>query len=156
MQCILSKGTVPKAANVFKYVHHVHYVVENRDAMVDYFEKNFGMKPVYLGAHPNRKEALYDVGETQIHIVEPLDRSSHQGQHLAMHGPGVYHVAWAVDNIRKVAQELAAKGSKTRRRGKEISSGQTFESTYGYLSFNIEPSSSYGVLFQLSEARVSR
>lgn len=141
---------------MFQYVHHVHYLVESRDAMVDYFEKNFEMRPTHLSVHPNRKEALYDVGESQIHIVEPLDPSSHQGQHLAKHGPGVYHVAWAVDNIQQVAQDLAAKGSKTRRRGKEVGSGQTFESTYGYLSFNIEPSSSHGVLFQLSEARTPR
>ncbi len=33
---------------MLQYVHHVHYVVHNRDAMVDYLEKTFGMTPDHL------------------------------------------------------------------------------------------------------------
>ena len=33
---------------MLQYVHHVHYVVHNRDAMVDYLEKTFGMQPDHL------------------------------------------------------------------------------------------------------------
>ncbi len=132
---------------MLQYVHHVHYVVENRDAMVDYLEKNFGMKPDHLVVYEDRgmKDALYDIGKTHIQITEPLDPTSAIGQHLATHGPGVYHVAWGVDNIQKVAQELAAKGNKMR--GKD---GIT-ESPRGYLTSNIDPASSHGLWFQLAE-----
>jgi methylmalonyl-CoA/ethylmalonyl-CoA epimerase len=132
---------------MLQYVHHVHYVVENRDAMVDYLEKNFGMKPDHLIVYEDRgmKDALYDIGKTHIQITEPLDPTSAIGQHLATHGPGVYHVAWGVDNIQKVAQELAAKGNKMR--GKD---GIT-ESPRGYLTSNIDPASSHGLWFQLAE-----
>jgi 4-hydroxyphenylpyruvate dioxygenase-like putative hemolysin len=91
------------------------------------------------------KDALYDIGKTHIQITEPLDPTSAIGQHLATHGPGVYHVAWGVDNIQKVAQELAAKGNKMR--GKD---GIT-ESPRGYLTSNIDPASSHGLWFQLAE-----
>jgi len=132
---------------MLQYVHHVHYVVQNRDAMVDYLEKNFGMKPDHLVVYEDRgmKDALYDIGKTHIQITEPLDPTSAIGQHLATHGPGVYHVAWGVDNIQKVAQELAAKGNKMR--GKD---GIT-ESPRGYLTSNIDPASSHGLWFQLAE-----
>jgi len=132
---------------MLQYVHHVHYVVQNRDDMVDYLEKNFGMKPDHLVVYEDRgmKDALYDIGKTHIQITEPLDPTSAIGQHLATHGPGVYHVAWGVDNIQKVAQELAAKGNKMR--GKD---GIT-ESPRGYLTANIDPASSHGLWFQLAE-----
>lgn len=132
---------------MFKFVHHVHYVVSDRDAMVDYIEKSFGMKPDKLEVHADRgmKDALYQVGPTLIEITEPTDPNSGIGQHLAQHGPGVYHVSWGVDNIVQVARDLAAKGNKLRGRG-----GVT-QSPRGYQSVNIEPESSLGLWFQLSE-----
>ena len=132
---------------MFKFVHHVHYVVHDRDAMVDYMEKNFGMKPDKLVVYEDRgmKDALYDVGQSHIQITEPLDANSAIGQHLAQHGPGVYHVAWGVDNLQQAAQELAAKGNKLR--GDE---GLT-QSPRGYLTSNIDPDSSLGLWFQLAE-----
>ena len=94
---------------MLQYVHHVHYVVHNRDAMVDYLEKTFGMKPDHLVVYEDRgmKDALYDVGQTHIQITEPLDPHSDIAKHLATHGPGVYHVAWGVDNLPQVARDLA-------------------------------------------------
>ena len=132
---------------MFRHVHHVHYVVSDRDAMVDYIEKNFGLKPEKLEEHTDRgmKDALYKVGPTLIEITEPTDPNSGIGQHLAQHGPGVYHVSWGVDNIRQVARDLAAKGNKLRGQG-----GVT-QSPRGYQSVNIEPDSSLGLWFQLSE-----
>src|SRR4029077_11148200 len=97
----------------------------------------------------------YDVGKTQIQIVEPLDPSSAQGKFLATHGPGLYHVGWGVDNIQKLARDLAAKGSKTLYRGKPVASGEVYQSSHGYLNFTIDPASSQGVFFQFGGPRVS-
>ncbi len=132
---------------MFTHVHHVHYVVHSRDEMVDYIEKMFGLKPADLIVYEDRgmKDALYDVGETHIQITEPLHPTSDIAQHLATHGPGVYHVAWAVDNIRQVAQDLAAKGNKLR--GQD---GIT-ESPRGYLTSNIDTEISLGLWFQMAE-----
>jgi 4-hydroxyphenylpyruvate dioxygenase-like putative hemolysin len=132
---------------MLQYVHHVHYVVHNRDAMVDYLEKTFGMKPDHLVVYEDRgmKDALYDVGQAHIQITEPLHPNSDIAKHLATHGPGVYHVAWGVDNLQQVARDLAAKGHTLR--GKD---GMT-ESPRGYRTSNIDPASSHGVWFQLAE-----
>ena len=132
---------------MLQYVHHVHYVVHNRDAMVEYLEQTFGMQPDKLVVYEDRgmKDALYDVGQSHIQITEPLDPHSDIAKHLATHGPGVYHVAWGVDNLRQVAQDLAAKGNTMR--GKD---GIT-TSPRGYLTANIDPRSSHGLWFQLAE-----
>lgn len=132
---------------MFKGVHHVHFVVKNRDEMVAYIEKNFGLNPEKMEVHEERgmKDALYHAGETLIEITEPLDPESGIAKHLAEHGPGVYHVAWTVDDVRGKAQDLMAAGNKMRGEA-----GVT-QSPRGYTTSNIDPASSLGVWFQLAE-----
>ena len=132
---------------MFNSVHHIHYVVTDRDQMVEYIRANFGMEPEDLHTIEDRgmKDALYRVGETLIEITEPLDPDSGIGQHLAEHGPGVYHVAFGVDDIRQVASDLAAKGNSMR------GDGGVTQSPRGYTTANIDPASSHGLWFQLAE-----
>jgi len=131
---------------MFNNVHHVHYVVHNRDEMVAYMEKNFGLKPTKLEDLGDRgKDALYQVGPTLIEITEPADFSSGIGEHLQKNGPGVYHVSWAVDNIQQVAKDLMANGNRLR--------GETgvTQSPRGYQAANINVEDSHGLWFQMSE-----
>ena len=131
---------------MFTSVHHVHYVVRNRDAMVAYIEKNFGLKPTNQEVHPGRgKDAMYKVGTTLIELTEPLDPNSPMAKQLAASGPGVWHVAWRVPSVRQAAKELAAKGNKLRGEG-----GLT-QSPRGYTTVNIDQASSLGVWFQLAQ-----
>jgi methylmalonyl-CoA/ethylmalonyl-CoA epimerase len=130
---------------MFQYVHHVHYVVNNLDEMVAYLDKTFGMKPAELIEHRGLKEALYDVDKTQIQLTEPLDPASEMSKKLAKDGPGVWHVAWGVNDIRKVAKELQAKGNKLRNED-----GIT-NSPLGYLTINIDRASTHGMFLQLAE-----
>ena len=133
---------------MFKYVHHVHYAVTNLDEMIKYFEKNFGMKPDDIVEYKERaiRDAIYNIGETQIQMSETTDANSGIGKFLAKNGPGVYHVAWAVDDIAKVAKQLADNGNKMRH-GDGIN-----ESPRGYRVCNMELSSSHGVWLELAEA----
>jgi methylmalonyl-CoA/ethylmalonyl-CoA epimerase len=132
---------------MFNFVHHVRILVHNADDMVQYMEKNFGMKPVKVQVYENRgmKNAIYQVGKTNLEFTEPLDMNSRMGQFLTQEGPGVYHIAFGVDNVRQVARKLAAKGNKMR--GPD---GVT-QSAEGYLTANIDPESSLGFPFQLAE-----
>ena len=132
---------------MFNFVHHVRILVHDRDAMVEYIEKNFGMKPDRLQVYEDRgmSNAIYKVGPTNFEVTEPLDPNSAMGRYLAQQGPGVYHLAWGVDDVQQVAQDLAAKGNKLS--GKEGVS----RSADGYLTATILPESSLGLPFQLAE-----
>ena len=132
---------------MFKFVHHVRFLVHDRDAMVEYIEANFGMKPDRLQVYENRgmKNAIYKVGPTSFEVTEPLDPNSAMGRFLEEQGPGVYHLAWGVDDVRQAAQDLAARGNQMRGEG-----GIT-RSADGYLTANIDPASSLGLPFQLAE-----
>lgn len=132
---------------MFNFVHHVRILVHNADDMVDYLDQNFGMKPVKVQVYESRgmKNAIYKVGDTNLEFTEPLDPNSGMGQFLEREGPGIYHIAFGVDNIQEVARELAAKGNKMR--GQD---GLT-RSAEGYLTANIDPESSLGFPFQVAE-----
>ncbi len=132
---------------MFKFVHHVRFLVHDRDAMVEYLEQNFGMKPDRLQVYENRgmKNAIYKVGPTNFEVTEPLDPNSAMSKFLEEQGPGVYHLAWGVDDISQIAKDLAEKGNEMRGEG-----GLT-RSADGYLTANISPASSLGVPFQIAE-----
>ena len=132
---------------MLKFVHHIQYVANSRDEFVAYMEKNFGLKPDELeDREAGSKHALYRVGETEIQVSEPAPGSG-QAQYLAQHGPGVHHVAWAIDDATQVAQHLKAKGNTLR--GEQ---GFT-QSAHGYSAINIDPKDSMGIHFQLIEDR---
>ena len=132
---------------MLKFVHHVHYVVRNRDDMVAYLEKNFGMQPEGLDESEPRgsKDALYRAGQTLIEITEPTKPGSTFSDFLEKNGPGIFHIAWGVDDIAQVAQGLIAKGHTLRGGGGVTQSGR------GYNLANIDPKESLGVWFQLAE-----
>ena len=89
--------------------------------------------------------AIYKVGPTNFEVTEPLDPDSAMGRYLAQQGPGVYHLAWGVDDVQQVTQDLAAKGNKLS--GKDGVS----RSADGYLTATILPESSLGMQFRLAE-----
>jgi len=79
--------------------------------------------------------AIYKVGPTNFEVTEPLDPDSAMGRYLA----------WGVDDVQQVTQDLAAKGNKLS--GKDGVS----RSADGYLTATILPESSLGLPFQLAE-----
>ena len=92
---------------MFNFVHHVRILVHNADDMVTYLEQTFDMIPVKVQVYESRgmKNAIYQVGETNLEFTEPLDANSEMGKFLDREGPGVYHIAFGVDGIEEVAKE---------------------------------------------------
>ena len=130
---------------MLKFVHHIQYVVNSRDEFVTYMEKNFGLKPDEMeDREDGSKHTLYKVDQAEIQVSEPAPGSG-QAQYLAQHGPGVHHVAWAIDNAAQLAGQLKANGNTLR--GEQ---GFT-QSAHGYSAINIDPKDSMGIHFQLIE-----
>ena len=152
---------------MFKSVQRVSYLVKNRDKMVAYIERTFGMRPDNLvdeyrergsGVRPGKlinegegylREAHYRVGPTLLRITEPVP-GTEGAQFLQKNGPGLFRVSWGVSNIPEVAQQLKAKGITLR------------EDERGYhqdhlgpnqIDIDVDPedSDSLGVFFQLIE-----
>ena len=58
------------------------------------------------------------------------------------------HVAWGVDGIGQLFNDLQANGNDMRGDGPSAS-------PFGYLTASIEPASSHGIYFQLAEGEHS-
>ena len=130
---------------MFTNVHHVTYVVESVEQMAQYLETNFGLKPertddFWEGGY---KAIVYRIGPTVVDFAEPTRDDTAYARQLKESGPGVNHVAWAVEGIDQVFQHLEAKGN-------EFMKGPS-PSPYGYTTVNIATSSSHGIRFQLAE-----
>ena len=129
---------------MFTKVHHVTYVVENVQQMADYLKTNFGLQPEKTGENADRKFLLYHIGPTIMDFFEPTTEDSGIARQLKENGPGVAHVAWGVDGIDQVFQDLRGKGN-------ELRGDAPSNSLFGYKTLNIDTKSSHGVLFQLAE-----
>jgi methylmalonyl-CoA/ethylmalonyl-CoA epimerase len=132
---------------MFNFVHHVRILVHNADDMVRYMEENFGMEPVKVQVYEQRgmKNAIYQVGQTNLEFTEPLDSDSKMAQFLEQEGPAVYHIAFGVENIVQAAKDMASKGTKMKGRD------GLSQSAEGYMTANIDPDSALGFPFQLAE-----
>ena len=135
---------------MFKSVHHLNYVVDNLDQMIQFLEENFGMTPddVVRYDHLYYRDAIYDIGDTHIQITETWNPQTACGRFLTHNkGPGLFHVAWAVDNLPAVARRLALNGHDMGK-----NDGIT-HSPRGYAACNVDVKRSQGILFQLAEGK---
>lgn len=135
---------------MFNKVHHVTYVVHSVDEMAAYLERNFALTPIRRDEFAERgfKSILYQVGETLVDFFEPLRDDTPMARQLQASGPGVMHVAWGVDGIDGVFQQLQGQGNELRGDGPAVS-------PFGYKTLNIDPASSHGIHFQLAEGEHS-
>jgi methylmalonyl-CoA/ethylmalonyl-CoA epimerase len=90
----------------------VGVAVEDLDAAIALYEKQFEM-PL---AHRETVEAfgveavLFDVGESHVELISPLDENSGVAKFIASNGSGLHHVAYAVDDIDAALEQIAAAG----------------------------------------------
>ncbi len=97
---------------MFGRIDHVGVAVEDLDAAVALYESQFEMPLV----HRERVEeqgveaVLLDVGEGHVELLAPLGPDTPVGKYLAKNGPGLHHVAYAVDDIDAALEQIAAAG----------------------------------------------
>ncbi|MGE0801224.1 MAG: VOC family protein [Lautropia sp.] len=135
---------------MFKSVHHLNYVVSNLDDMILFLEENFGMTPDHVVRydHLYYRDAIYDVGDTHIQFTETWNPETACGRFLTKNGgPGLFHAAWAVDDLPNVARRLAERGHNMGK-----NHGVT-RSPRGYVACNVDIQRSHGILFQLAEGK---
>jgi methylmalonyl-CoA/ethylmalonyl-CoA epimerase len=97
---------------MFGRIDHVGVAVSDLDAAVALYEDTFGM-PV---AHRETVESqgveavLMDVGDGHVELLRALSPDTAVGKFLEKRGEGLHHVAYAVDDIDAVLDELRSAG----------------------------------------------
>jgi methylmalonyl-CoA/ethylmalonyl-CoA epimerase len=107
------------------HIEHIGIAVNKLEEAIPYYENVLGLKcyAVEEVADQKVKTAFFMVGQTKIELLESTDPEGPIGKFIEKKGPGVHHLAFAVDSVNESLNELAEKGvqliDKTGRKGAE-------------------------------------
>jgi len=97
---------------MFGRIDHVGVAVEDLDAAIGLYEKSFAMELAHRETVESQgvEAVLLDVGDGHIELLRPLGPDTAVGKFLARKGPGLHHVAYAVEDIDATLGRLAEAG----------------------------------------------
>ena len=97
---------------MFDAVHHIAYVVHDRESALALFRDKLGMKPfkIWESEEEGNAYAALQIGNTEsyLEIICPLNNDvSKFAAHLKEHGPSVHHVAFRDDKFDDTIKTLS-------------------------------------------------
>jgi methylmalonyl-CoA/ethylmalonyl-CoA epimerase len=97
---------------MFGRIDHIGVAVEDIDAALELYEGAFAMPLAHRETVEEQgvEAILLDVGEGHVELLAPLGPETAVGKFLARKGPGLHHVAYAVDDIDATLEKLSAAG----------------------------------------------
>jgi methylmalonyl-CoA epimerase len=97
---------------MFNRVDHIGVAVEDLDASLELYERDYGMRLVHREtvAEQGVEAVLLDVGENHIELLAATHADTPVGRFLAKKGPGMHHVAYQVDDIEATLAALKQSG----------------------------------------------
>jgi methylmalonyl-CoA/ethylmalonyl-CoA epimerase len=97
---------------MFGRIDHVGVAVEEIDAAIELYQGAFGMPLAHRETVEEQgvEAVLLDVGDGHVELLRPLGPDTAVGKFLERKGPGLHHVAYAVDDIDATLEKLAAAG----------------------------------------------
>jgi methylmalonyl-CoA/ethylmalonyl-CoA epimerase len=97
---------------MFGRIDHIGVAVEDIDAALALYEQSFEMEPTHRETVDSQgvEAVLLDVGDGHVELLRPLGPETAVGKFLARKGPGLHHVAYAVEDIDATLESLAAAG----------------------------------------------
>ena len=129
------------------HIEHLGIAVKSIEESLPYFENVLGLKCYNIETVEDQKvkTAFLKVGEVKLEPLEPTAPDSPIAKFLEKRGPGIHHLAFAVeDGVQKALTEIEAKGirliDKAPRKGAE-----------GLNIAFLHPKSTEGILTELCE-----
>ena len=126
-------------------IHHVGLAVEDLDEAVATYERLFAAAVERRASGDGLDAATVLVGGDRIELLTSSDDETTIGRFLARRGPGLHHVAFAVDDIRDELDALRANGA-------ELIDAEPRRGLFGHEIAFVQPDSAHGVLTELVAA----
>ncbi len=107
------------------HIEHIGIAVGSLEQAIPYYENILGLTCYAIEevADQKVKTAFFRIGQTKIELLESTDSEGPIGKFIAKKGPGVHHMAFAVDNVDASLAEVQEKGvqliDSTSRKGAE-------------------------------------
>jgi methylmalonyl-CoA/ethylmalonyl-CoA epimerase len=97
---------------MFGRIDHIGVAVEDVEAAIELYERSFEMELVHRETVTEQgvEAVLLDVGDGHVELLAPLGPETPVGKYMAKNGPGLHHVAYAVDDIDAALERIAAAG----------------------------------------------
>jgi methylmalonyl-CoA epimerase len=97
---------------MFTRVDHIGVAVEDLDASLELYERDYGMKLVHreIVTEQGVEAVLLDVGENHVELLAATGPDTPVGKFLAKKGPGMHHVAYQVEDIEATLAALKSAG----------------------------------------------
>jgi methylmalonyl-CoA/ethylmalonyl-CoA epimerase len=131
---------------VFSRIDHIGVVVEDLEAGIALYGEGFGMEAAHRETVESQgvEAVLLDVGEGHVELLRPLGPETAVGKFLARKGPGLHHVAYAVEDIDAALERM-------RRAGLELIDAEPRRGIRGSRVAFLHPRSTGSVLTEIVE-----
>jgi len=107
------------------HIEHIGIAVNSIEESIPYYENVLGLKCYAIEEVKDQKvkTAFFMVGQTKIELLESTDPEGPIGKFIEKKGPGVHHLAFAMEDVETALSEAEEKGirliDKTPRKGAE-------------------------------------
>lgn len=94
------------------HIEHIGIAVANLDESIAYYEKVLGLECYAIEEVADQKvrTAFFKVGDTKIELLESTNPEGPIGKFIEKKGPGIHHLAFAVDNVGKALEHAQEQG----------------------------------------------
>jgi methylmalonyl-CoA/ethylmalonyl-CoA epimerase len=126
------------------HIEHIGIAVNSLNEAIPFYEKMLGQKCYAIEEVTDQKvkTAFFMVGQTKIELLESTDPEGPIGRFIEKKGPGIHHIAYAVENVDESLKELEEQGVRLiDQKGRKGAEGLNI----GFL----HPKSTLGVLTEI-------
>lgn len=94
------------------HIEHIGIAVENLEDGIRFYEKKLGLKCYEIEEVPDQKvrTAFFRIGQTKIELLESTDPDGPIAGFIEKRGPGIHHIAFAVEDLPGALIEAEEKG----------------------------------------------
>ncbi len=94
------------------HIEHIGIAVNSLEESIPYYEKVLGLECYAIEEVVDQKvrTAFFKVGETKIELLESTDPEGPIGKFIEKKGPGVHHLAFAMENVNEALKHAADQG----------------------------------------------
>ena len=137
--CTIGRGDVK-----VRGIHHVGVAVRQLDEAVETYGRMFGGSAEHRSRVDDQgvEAASIRIGESRVELLAPLGDDTPVGRFLAKRGPGMHHIAYAVDDVRAAIAELLSEGA-------ELIDAEPRRGLFGLEVAFVHPDSVHGVLSEV-------
>lgn len=95
-----------------KGIDHIGIAVESLDQAMPFYRDCLGLEFLGVEEVPSQmvRVAMFRVGGSRIELLEPTSSESPIARALEKRGPGMHHIAYAVDSASDEVRHLVRKG----------------------------------------------